>query len=471
MMRGGNFRKRVAYLRIGGKFMTLKRWMTRIALCLFLLAAFASADNVAYSQVPPGGLKASQCPMFVLFAFDDNGNPDGILWFRNLVKDLKNRDNSPVRATFLNTGVYGSNDPAVLAAWKLLYQDGHELGNHSWDHPHGAALSLADWQTQIGNTNNFLVQNIPMSAGQVKGFRTPYLEYSSTTMQAVVSKGLQYDCSIEFGYNGWQPDVGDPDYPPATTGVWWNSMQSTRTFKKLFWPYTLDHGSPPGNSAAGNPTVAGLWEVPVYTWLRSDTGAGVVTGFDFNLWITASRATFAATIKMNFDLRYAGNRSPLLISAHTDYYAPGNADAESAFPNAHYPDRQLAIEDILTYVLQFPETRIVPVSTMISWMKNPTPVGVTNDKVERSPANSRTASAYGIQSVSRNRVEFSIPKSGAYAFSILSLQGRTIERNTGFRNAGANASFPIRKALSPGAYIFSLNNESGIVLQKTVEIR
>jgi peptidoglycan/xylan/chitin deacetylase (PgdA/CDA1 family) len=456
---------------IEGNSMTWKHWIITTALCMMMAVSSNAADNFPYSQIPPGGLKPAQCPMFVLFAFDDNGNRDGILWFRNLVKDLKNHDNSPVRATFLNTGIYGSNDPAVLAAWKLLYQDGHELGNHSWDHPHGAALSLADWQTQIGNTNNFLVQNIPMSAGQVKGFRTPYLEYSATTMQAVVSKGLQYDCSIEFGYNGWQPDVGDPDYPPATTGVWWNSMQSSRTFKKLFWPYTLDHGSPPGNSAAGNPTVAGLWEVPVYTWLRSDTGAGVVTGFDFNLWITASRATFAATIKMNFDLRYAGNRSPLLISAHTDYYAPGNADAESAFPNAHYPDRQLAIKDILTYVQQFPETRIVPISSMIAWMKNPTPVGVTPVNRKQDLAAGLLGKAYGIQSVSKNRVEFSIPTSGAYTFSILSLQGRTIERHAGFRDAGANASFPIRKALSPGAYIFCLNNESGIVLQKTVEIR
>jgi hypothetical protein len=174
---------------------------------------------------------------------------------------------------------------------------------------------------------------------------------------------------------------------------------------------------------------------------------------------------------MNFDLRYAGNRSPLLISAHTDYYAPGNADAESAFPNAHYPDRQLAIKDILTYVQQFPETRIVPISSMIAWMKNPTPVGVTPVNRKQDLAAGLLGKAYGIQSVSKNRVEFSIPTSGAYTFSILSLQGRTIERHAGFRDAGANASFPIRKALSPGAYIFCLNNESGIVLQKTVEIR
>jgi hypothetical protein len=449
--------------------MTFKQVALGATVCLMLSIPISAADNVPYSQSPPGGLKASQCPMFVLFAFDDNGNPEGILWFRNLVKDMKNRDNSPVRATFLNTGVYGSNDAAVLAAWKLLYQDGHELGNHSWDHPHGAGLSVADWQTQITKTNDFLVQNVGMNAGQIKGFRTPYLEYGPNTMQAVLSKGLLYDCSIEFGYNGWQPDVGDPDYPPATTGVWWNSMQSTRTFKKLFWPYTLDHGSPPGNSAAGNPTIAGLWEVPVYTWLRSDTGAGVVTGFDFNLWTTASRAIFASTIKMNFDLRYAGNRSPLLISAHTDYYASGNADAEAAFPNAHYPDRKLAIQDLLTYVLQFPETRIVPISTMIVWMKSPKAVG----PVQTAPIKSQlqTPARFAVRMVSPHSVLFSLPSSGLYTFSILTLQGQTIEKHTAYRSAGKSIGFPIRKSLSAGAYIFGLSNGSGIVLQKIVERR
>jgi len=429
-----------------------------------------AADNFPYTQVPPGGLKPAQCPMFVLFAFDDNCYADGLVWIRDLLKDVKNADGSAARATFMLIGSCGQDDPGVLAAWNNLYQDGHEIGNHSWDHPEGAGLSEQDWSTEISKTNDFLETNLGISASQIRGFRTPYLQYSPNTMQAVVANGLKYDCSIEFGYNGWQPDVGDPDYPPATTGVWWNSMQSSRTFKKLFWPYTLDKGSPPGNSAAGNPTIAGLWEVPVYTWLRSDTMAGVVTGFDFNLWTTASRATFAATLKMNFDLRYAGNRSPLLISAHTDYYSVGNADAEEAFPNAHYLDRRGAIEDILAYVRQFPETRIVPISNMISWMKNPTPVGTTA-VIQKVAGGAAHLTKYGILSITRDRAEFSLAKNGVCSFSIMSLQGRVIERHTGYRDASTSASFPIRKALSSGAYLFCLNNESGIVLQKTVEIR
>ena len=120
--------------------MTLKKMLLVTSVCMMAAVPSAGADNVTFSQVPPGGLKAAQCPMFVLFAFDDNGNSDGLVWFRNLVKDMKNHDNSAARATFLCTGIYGSNDASVLAAWKNLYQDGHEIGNYTWDHPHAKAL-------------------------------------------------------------------------------------------------------------------------------------------------------------------------------------------------------------------------------------------------------------------------------------------------------------------------------------------
>ena len=110
--------------------MVFTRCVTAIALCLFMTVSITSADNFPFSQVPPGGLKASQCPMFVLFAFDDNCYADGLVWARNLFKDLKNADGSAARATFMLIGSCGADDPSVLAAWTDLHQDGHGIGNH-----------------------------------------------------------------------------------------------------------------------------------------------------------------------------------------------------------------------------------------------------------------------------------------------------------------------------------------------------
>jgi hypothetical protein len=149
--------------------------------------------------------------------------------------------------------------------------------------------------------------------------------------------------------------------------------------------------------------------------------------------------------------------------------ALGNTDAEAAFPNAHYPDRKLAIQDIMAYVLQFPETRIVPISTMIAWMKSPKAVS----PVQTAPIKSQlqTPAQFAVRMVSPHSVLFSLPSSGLYTFSILTLQGQTIEKQTACRSAGKSIGFPIRKSLSAGAYIFGLSNGSGIVLQKIVERR
>ncbi len=401
--------------------------------------------------------------MFVLFGFDDNGYADGILWFRNLVKDLKNPDGTPVRATFFCNGIYGDNDQEVLAAWQALADDGHEIGNHTWDHPHGTGLSPDQWSKEISDNTTFLSKNLSINANQIKGFRTPFLEYTPSTMTAVVANGLQYDCSIEFGYNGWQPDVGDPDYPPATSGLWWNSMSSSKTFQKLFWPYTLDKGSPPGNSAIGNPVVAGLWEIPVYTYLRADT-TGVVTGFDFNLWTNSTRAYFAATLEKNFDLRYTGNRSPLLISAHTDYYTKDNEDAETAFPNAHWQDRRGAIEDILTYVRKFPDVRIVPISNMFNWMKNPTPLSPTSNKNAIAPKAAMTKIA--MKFLSKKAVGFSVPANGAFDLLIINSAGTVLQKSRATANENS-VVFPMGNLHASGYFLFTLKTKQNVVFTKT----
>ena len=170
------------------------------------------ADSHPYSQLPPGNLDYSECPMFVCFGFDDNGYVEGMEWFRNLVKNKKNPagsnnpatyDGSPVRATLFITVGYGHDDyfinaggqtkEQVIQAWKDLYEDGHEIANHSWIHPHGSSLSLNEWKQQITTANDFLATNIGITTNEIKGFRTPYLEYSTNTMNAVKELGLMYD--------------------------------------------------------------------------------------------------------------------------------------------------------------------------------------------------------------------------------------------------------------------------------------
>jgi hypothetical protein len=106
---------------------------------------------------------------------------------------------------------------------------------------------------------------------------------------------------------------------------------------------------------------------------------------------------------------------------------------------------------------------------MIAWMKNPAPLSgtpvVTGNKSAKAP------SEFDVRLILRKSIEFSLPKSGVYTFSILSLQGRLIERHTGYRTAGNNAIFSLKKPLTSGAYTVYLHNGSGMVLEKVVQTR
>ena len=125
--------------------MKSKKVIIGVSFFLFIISPIIWADNHPYSQLPPGNLEYSECPMFVCFGFDDNGYVEGMEWFRNLVKNKKNPagsnnpatyDGSPVRATFLITAGYGHDDyfinaggqtkEQVIQVWKAHYRQGLE---------------------------------------------------------------------------------------------------------------------------------------------------------------------------------------------------------------------------------------------------------------------------------------------------------------------------------------------------------
>jgi len=451
--------------------------MTRVLTGIILIIACVFGDNHPYSQLPPGNLKYAECPLFVCFGFDDNGYVDGIQWFADLVRTSKNPagtnnsatfDGSPVRATFFITAGYGHDDyfidaggqtkEQVIAAWKGLYTDGHEIADHSWNHPHGASLSLDAWKKQMADASSFLVTNTGVPSANIKGFRTPYLEYSVSTMDAVKAQGLLFDCSIEFGYNGWVPVAPDSGY--------WNSMTDPKTHMKLFWPYTLDNGSPPGHSALGNPKIAGLWEVPVYTYLKHDN-SGVVTGFDFNLWKVMDKTAFVSTLKHNFDLRRQGNRNPLTINAHTDYYTQYNASANTEFTKATWTQRREAVKEFIDYALQFPETRIVSYSDMLKWMKNPVALGpseISFHKADIARMNSN------IRLCSGTSVIFSPAVKGVYTFTLINLQGRTMCEVTKWCNTETNRIF-LGNTYPAGTCFVRIRNGKQIISNRAVIVR
>ncbi len=352
--------------------------------CATGLGGWTGSDNFAASQQPPCGFAADQVPLFVGIGWDDNGDAAGMTWAVGVHKQ------SGTHATFFMTSTYGSA-PQVTTAWKSAFAEGNEIGNHTVSHlPNhgGRTFTLAQWQAEIGPATDFLTGAAAVvPSTELYGFRTPYLEYNDATLAAVQQNGFRYDCSIEEGY---EDDQDGSNY---------------------FWPYTLDNRSPghtvqvewmdlenPISEIEPHP---GLWEMPVYAVIAPpddkcaeygappefrkklqerqswfDPVGGKITGFDYNLWASKglggfemTKAEFLATLKYTFDLRYAGNRAPFLIGAHTAYYVDAWSANAAGTPLA--ADRQAAMEEFVEYVRSKPGVRVASHAEVLEWVRNP----------------------------------------------------------------------------------------------------
>jgi uncharacterized repeat protein (TIGR02543 family) len=341
-----------------------------------------------------------------------------------------------VRSTFFvnayGLGFYNEEDPVALRpAFQAIYDQGHEVGNHTSDHHYGfqldgkwdvgsttgwadfiKALGSADqsyWAKVIGAGNDSLVKYTTIPVSSVVGFRAPYLQWREATFLGAKSKGITYDCSIEEGA------LGDG--------------------KSFRWPYTLDAGSPGHNESwnanSSNPdgwqlgNIPGFWELPVHLLIippneelakygipdslrariKAAPGNGWVvdriTAFDYNLWsIGLTKADVLGMLKYNFDLRYNNNRAPFMFGAHTQYY--DDAYDVAGHPNATSAEMRAAIEEFITYALSKSDTRMVPGKDIIAWCANPKQLGGAAD----GPYKLTVTATNGTVAVSPQKTEY-----------------------------------------------------------------
>jgi len=343
--------------------------------------------------------------MFVTIGWDDNGYPDSMQWALDMMKGRTNPgtnactyDGAPMTVTFFNSSTYvtsAGSDPVTLKkTWHDAWVDGHEIGNHTHSHSHGQPFTTQQWEDEIASCQDWLTKpfdpnetswdeatgaGIPLA--DIKGFRTPFLEYNDALFSVLQGHGFWYDCSIQ---DGWHWDSDGTNY---------------------VWPYTLDEGS------AGNELLVewgtqpeslsprpGLWEMPVHpvivppddacpsygceaglraklkaihSWFGEEDGK--ITGFDYNLWaddaFQMNKAEVVATLKYTLDKRLEGNRAPMLLGAHTDYYSPSYPEANA--PSSTYQERREAIEEFLEYAISKEQVRVVSYVQVLDWIRNP----------------------------------------------------------------------------------------------------
>lgn len=421
--------------------MNLKKIAFTAVVCFSI--SFISADNVPPSTNPPGGLSATVVPQFVNIGFDDNACEDAMAWltdtiFKNAVnpKGLGNSatyDGTPAHTVFYLTSNYGK---WMKSAWLKAKQQGHEFGNHTVNHNSTTTWTQTQWQKEIDSANKYIGTCLQISQSEIWGFRTPSLEYNSSTFGALSVLGMIYDCTLHGGSGG--------------TGNGGN----------FNWPYTLDNGSP-GETGAGNH--AGLWEIPTHYVVRT-TGLKVV-GLDYNMWVKKAapyngaemtKDEFLSTLKNTLDLRYNGNRAPFTFGAHSDYYSPTNNVANNAC-TATWQERRAALKAFIDYALSKPDVRFVTTKDIIAWMRKPVALNPT----PLLPNSNSKISNYAVAVFGRT-LRIAVPQSGLYSLTIYSLDGRSLANYTAYLLKSGDNILQLERhnsAMKAG-YIFINSNEN-----------
>src|SRR4029453_18760444 len=160
----------------------------------------------------PGGLSVDNVPMFVTIGFDDNAHADGMAWILDFMKAKVNPrgsgnkctfDGGPARVTFFNNSHVGVAMDPIKQQPLRAYRDGHEAANHTDTHDELLARSTdkALWVKEMTTCNDYHV-GVGTPRGALIGCRTPFLQQSDQTFDAILEVGFKYDCSIEHYYAG-----------------------------------------------------------------------------------------------------------------------------------------------------------------------------------------------------------------------------------------------------------------------------
>jgi len=129
-----------------------------------LFSTAAVEDGMPQPNAGPVAVKPppAQCLGYVALTFDD-GPTEGT---QDLL-DVLSQQHTP--ATFFLTGVHAEQFPDAV---KTIVESGHQIGDHTWDHPDLQSLTQAEAHKQILQTYEVLSE-----FGKVEFFRPPYGSY------------------------------------------------------------------------------------------------------------------------------------------------------------------------------------------------------------------------------------------------------------------------------------------------------
>ncbi len=408
--------------------MKMNRMAVKTVSAITLAAVAASA--IAPSTTAPGAV--SNPPQFIVLGSDDNTNTEALNWMVDVLANYKNKnDNSDLRMSFYSNtkeGAWTGPDAPLVRAHKYAYANGHEVTNHTETHVAFVEGDVRLSKEAILSEMQIASDRLTNMAGIPKthqfGFRTPYLKYSDSTFAAIQEFGFLYDCSISEGNQQASGTGAGSYYWPYTLGTASSENQDPTLFKngkEYFNPswlegveYVRDLSFAPGahvrwsfhNKTNNTPVRAhsSIWQLPCYNYnapeplaaqlnAAPDYWAGrsnEIGGLDYNMWADTRVGGFAFdkqqtldVLKETLDKKYAGNRTPMTIGIHSQYYFQSNETTEvtnddgsvitvPTFPNMQgSAERQWVFEEFIKYAVSKSDVFFVSGDMVIRFMKNP----------------------------------------------------------------------------------------------------
>src|SRR3954451_6352057 len=160
--------------------------------------AVAAACGLVLPAVPAQAAAEPCAAGYVRLTFDDGPNRTAT------PQILDTLTAHGVRATFLVVGQMAAANPALV---RRESQQGHTIGNHSWDHPDLTKLDPAQVKSELQRTNDVIKQPTGTTPTQ---WRPPYGATNSAVQAAAKEVGLTSMVLLTVDPRDWAD-------PPATT--------------------------------------------------------------------------------------------------------------------------------------------------------------------------------------------------------------------------------------------------------------
>ena len=145
---------------------------------LLLFTLSATPALAATSQIIYQGSTSNKV---VALTFDDGS--DGY----NIQSILNALSANNIKATFFLTGQGAENHPQAI---KNIVSAGHDIGNHSYNHPDFTTVATTEMTNQLTRTETIITNLTGKSTKPF--FRAPFGSYNSTVLQTVGNAGYTY---------------------------------------------------------------------------------------------------------------------------------------------------------------------------------------------------------------------------------------------------------------------------------------